>query len=66
MLAEIAWNAGMIGAAMGGAIPIVALVAVYWYKTAKATSENELKRKMVERGMTVEEIERVLDAHSRP
>ena len=43
-------------------IPIVAIIACYWHKTAKVNSDNELKRDMLERGMSAEEIERVIDA----
>jgi hypothetical protein len=40
--------------------PIVAILAGVWYKIEQVRSENELKRSMIERGMSVEEIERVL------
>ncbi len=65
MLSEIIWNDATIGTALGCAIPIVAIVSVCWYKIAKATSENDLKRRMVEQGMSADEIERVLTAKSR-
>jgi hypothetical protein len=45
-------------------IPIVIIVGGLWYKIRKMVSENDLKRTMVERGMSVEEIERVLAAHT--
>lgn len=45
-------------------IPVVAIVGGLWYKLRKMLSENDLKRTMVERGMSVEEIERVLAAHT--
>ncbi len=45
-------------------IPIVGIVAFYWYRAQKVNSENRLKRSMVERGMSAEEIERVLAAGS--
>jgi len=51
----------MIGAF---SIPIVAVVGGFWYKIRKTLSENDLKRTMVERGMSAEEIERVLAAHT--
>jgi len=47
---------------MGCLIPVVAIISSFWYKGQKARSENNLKRAMVERGMSVEEIERVLSA----
>lgn len=40
----------------------IPVVASYWYKTVVRTSENDLKRSMVERGMSAEEIERVIAA----
>jgi hypothetical protein len=45
-------------------IPIVAIVGGLWYKIRTVTSENDLKRAMVERGMSAEEIERVLGARA--
>lgn len=41
-------------------IPIAAIGFHYWYKTRKAESENELKQSMVQRGMSADEIERVM------
>ena len=43
-------------------IPIVAIIGNFWYQAAKTRSENELKRSMVEQGMSAEEIERVIAA----
>jgi len=45
-------------------IPIVVVAGGLWYKIRKTLSENDLKRTMVERGMSAEEIERVLAAHT--
>jgi len=42
--------------------PVFAVVGYYVYKILKMRSENDLKRAMVEQGMSVEEIERVLAA----
>ena len=64
MLSEIIWNEATIAIVMGCAIPIVGVISAVWYKAAKTTSENDLKRRMVERGMSVDEIERVLAAKS--
>ncbi len=64
MLSEFIWNEATIAITMGCAIPIVALVGLFWHKIAKNTSENDLKRRMVERGMSPDEIERVLAAKS--
>ena len=65
MLSEIIWNEATIAIVMGCAIPIVGVISTAWYKAAKTTSENDLKRRMVERGMSVDEIERVLAAKSQ-
>lgn len=40
----------------------VGIVAGAWVKVARSRHEMELKRSMIERGMTPEEIERVLGA----
>lgn len=45
-------------------IPIVSVVCYYWHKISKDTSDNELKRSMVERGMSADEIERIMSARS--
>jgi len=65
MLSEIIWNEGTIAIVTGGAIPIAFIIGVFWYKIVRSTSESDLKRRMVERGMSVDEIERVLTAKSR-
>ena len=48
----------------GCMIPIVAIVGGLWSKTVREKSTNELKRAMVERGMTADDIELVLGADS--
>jgi hypothetical protein len=65
MLAEIRWDVGSIAVVATFAVPIVAIVTMAWYRATKTTSENQLIRRMVERGMSVEEIERVLAARTR-
>lgn len=52
--------------AVGGAFAtaIAGVVGTLWYKIRKTLSENDLKRTMVERGMSAEEIERVLAANT--
>ena len=49
---------------MGMAVPIIGIIAGSWYKIHKLRSDAELKKSMIERGMSVEEIERVLAAKS--
>lgn len=65
MLAEVRWNTDMIMAIGVFVGPVIGILGVLWYKATVATSENELKRSMVERGMSAEEIERVLKAGSK-
>lgn len=62
MFAEIVWNEGTLAVVMIFSVPIVAIVASMWQKTEQHRAECELKRSMIERGMSVEEIERVVAA----
>ena len=66
MLAASGWHVifGMpqIAIIMGCLIPIVAVISTYWAKARKAESDNRLKRSLVERGMSVGDIERVMAA----
>ena len=62
MLAEIVWDKNTLGVIGAFSIPIVAIVGGIWYQIEKTKSLNNLKRRMVERGMSVEEIERVVKA----
>ena len=50
---------------MGCLIPIVGIIGKVWYKTQKVRVESELKQSMVERGMSVDEIERVIAARPK-
>ena len=69
MLAGQAWHVifGMpqIAVIMGCLIPIVSVIGGYWYKVQKVRSENELKRTLVERGLSVDEIERIITAQAK-
>ena len=65
MLAEIRWNESMIAVAGAFAIPITYTIASHWYRLGKARSENSLKREMVARGMSADEIERVIGADKK-
>ena len=47
---------------MGCLIPISAILGYFWYTTQKNKQNNDLKQSMVERGMSAEEIERVISA----
>lgn len=55
----------VLGIIMGCGIPLAAIIGFFWYQTAKVSSENELKRTLAERGITADEIERVLHTRSR-
>ena len=69
MLAEQTWQVifGMpqIAIIMGCLIPIVSVIASYWYKAQKVRSEYELKRTLVDRGMSADEIERIIAAQGK-
>ena len=45
-------------------IPIVAIIAHHWQQVRRAELERRLKEQMLERGMSAEDIERVLAAGS--
>jgi hypothetical protein len=64
ILSEIQWTSDTIMITLIFALPIVSVVAGVWYKVSKAQSDNELKRSMVERGMSADEIQRVLNART--
>jgi hypothetical protein len=46
-------------------ICIVPSISYYWYKLKKAELESGLKQTMLDRGMSADEIERVLNAHGK-
>ena len=43
-------------------LPIVAVIAHYWHEVLKTRSDNQLKQSMLDRGMSAEEIEQVMNA----
>ena len=43
-------------------IPIIAIIGYYWHEVLKNRSNNELKKSMLERGMSAQEIEKVISA----
>jgi hypothetical protein len=45
---------------------VVSSVAYYWYKARKAELEASLKQQMIERGMSAEEIVKVLRGSAAP
>jgi len=66
MLADTAWSTlfqlPQIAIVMGCLTGIAVIIGVCWIQVEKTKSKNELKRSMVERGMSAEEIERIIEA----
>ena len=66
MLADFAWElifrVPQILFVVGGLIAIAAIICSFWYKVEKARSDKDLKLSMLQRGMSAEEIERVISA----
>ena len=66
LLSEIAWTRDTIMAVgvvvvMAG-IPLASILGWYWFKLHQTRSDNALKQSMVERGMSADDIERVMAA----
>lgn len=62
---DLVSNPATLAIFMSMMIPIVAIIAGYWHSVEKTRSINSLKQTMLERGMSAEEIERVLAADGR-
>lgn len=67
MLAESQFWSTLLGMpqiaiAMICIISVAGIAGNYWYKAQRDRSADELKRAMIERGMSADEIERVLKA----
>ena len=62
MLAELVWNEATLAILLGCAIPLTAIIGGLWYHIEKVKSNNALKHRMIEQGLSVEEIERVMAA----
>lgn len=62
MIGELVWDAQTLGVVFGCGIPLAAIIGGIWLAAQKTRSLNDLKREMVQRGMSVDEIERVLAA----
>ena len=60
ILSEIMWNKETIAIVATFSVPVAAILGGVWFKLSKIRSDNELKRSMVERGMSADEIERVM------
>jgi hypothetical protein len=62
MIGEVIWNAQTLGVVLGCGIPLAAIIGGIWLVALRTRSLNDLKREMVQRGMSADEIERVLAA----
>ena len=45
-------------------LPIVGVIAHYWHEVLKTRSNNQLKQSMLDRGMSAQEIDQVINAGS--
>lgn len=62
MWEKIFSNTGNIVVVMVLSIPIIAVAGHYWHELLKHRSNNELKKSMLERGMSAQEIEQVMNS----
>lgn len=62
LLGEIVWNSQSLAVIGAFAVPLSVVLAIAWYSWNRARAEIMLKRVMVERGMSADEIERVIAA----
>jgi NADH:ubiquinone oxidoreductase subunit 3 (subunit A) len=62
MWEKIFSNTANIVVILAMSIPIIAVVGYFWSEVLKNRSNNELKRSMLERGMSAQEIEQVINA----
>lgn len=65
ILAEIVWDKQTLAVVGAFGMPLGCFVSYVWFHATKVRSEHALKRAMIERGMSVEEIERVMSAGSK-
>jgi hypothetical protein len=65
MLASGGEDLGMVFFAISGAVAIISIVANQWRRVRLGEYDAHLKRTMLERGMSGDEIERVLAAGKR-
>ena len=66
MLAEVTWSTlfqlPQLAIVMGCLTAMTAIIGIAWYEAEKFKSNTELKRSLVERGMSASEIERIMEA----
>ena len=58
-------NPDVAAIVMGCMIPIVAIIAGVWGEVAKSRENNELKKDMLNRGMSAQEIEQVVNSGTK-
>ena len=64
MLSEFAWNTSNLTIILIFGLPIVSVIGYFWYSIEKTRSDNALKQSMIERGMSPEDIQKVLEAQA--
>jgi len=62
MLGEIIWDLPTIGIVCTMAVPVLVMFSIAWVQVERRKSDNALKRSMVDRGMSAQDIERVIAA----
>jgi hypothetical protein len=65
MIGEIVWDQNTFAVIGVFAVPIVAISGYYWHLVDRHRCDAELKHRMIERGMSADEIERILRAGPR-
>ena len=69
MLAEQLWHKifemPQIIFVVGGLIAMATIIGSFWYKAQKLQSENALKQTLAERGLSADEIERIIAAQAK-
>ena len=63
---EIFSNTGNLMFLLIFSVPIIAIIGYYWHAIVKTRSNNELKQSMLDRGMSAQEIEQVMNAGNSP
>ena len=64
MLAELTWNYETLKLLLAFSIPIVAIVGGIWYAVERLRVDREMKRDMIRRGMSAEQMQQVLSMKS--
>jgi hypothetical protein len=62
MLAEIVWTTGTIAIVGAFLVPIIAIVASAAVKSSRTRALADLKTRLIEKGMSADEIKKVVEA----